>query len=195
MTEGEALRPVIIALAGPNGAGKTTFCHAHLRGTGMLVVNADVIAREHGLDPYTAAAVAQSVRDTLVAARESFIFETVFSDPAGEKLEFLRAASEAGFRVVLCSIGLASVEQSIERVAMRVQKGGHDVPDAKLRARYRRSLRNLARAVRVLPDVRVFDNSDLATPFREIALYAHGRAVRVAEPPPPWLPRRGRPRR
>jgi predicted ABC-type ATPase len=192
LTEDGGRRPVLIALAGPNGAGKTTFYEAHLRGTTMPFVNADVIAREGGLDPYVAASAARGVREVLVAARESFVFETVLSDPAGEKVEFLRRAAGAGYRVVLCYIGLDSATLSIERVAMRVLKGGHDVPDAKLRARYRRSLRNLARAIRALPEVRVYDNSDLSARFREVARFEQGLLARLAERPPAWLPRAGR---
>jgi len=64
----------------------------------------------------------------LVAQGESFVFETVFSDPVGDKLKFLRRASTRGYTVVLCFIGLASPELCDERVAMRVLQGGHDVP-------------------------------------------------------------------
>ncbi len=185
-------RPVLIALAGPNGAGKTTFFEAHLRGTALPFVNADAIARDARLDPYVAASVASALREELVAARESFVFETVLSDPVGEKVEFLREAAAAGYHVIVCYVGLASAELSRNRVAMRVLKGGHDVPDAKLRARYRRSLRNLARAIRLLPEVRVYDNSDLSAPFREVARFERGRVARLADPPPAWLPRAGR---
>ena len=60
---------------------------------------------------------------------------------------------------------------------MRVLQGGHDVPTAKLRARYPRTMRNLKRAVRELPHVLVFDNSDLARPFRKVAEFERGKMV------------------
>ena len=74
-------RPVLVALAGPNGAGKTTFYHAHLAAAGLRFVNADVVSRELGVDPYAAAEIAGALRVELVKHRESFVFETVFSDP------------------------------------------------------------------------------------------------------------------
>jgi predicted ABC-type ATPase len=95
-------RPVIVAVAGPNGAGKTTFYHAHLRAAGLRLVNADELARELHLEPYAAAGVANTIRMELVKQRESFIFETVFSDPVGEKLAFLKSAAEAGYNTILC---------------------------------------------------------------------------------------------
>ena len=124
-------RPVVVAVAGPNGAGKTTFQKAHLAPAALRCVNADHLARELDLDAYDAAVVAGSLRRQLVAQRESFVFETVFSDPVGEKLGFLKDAAAAGYTVVLCFIGISGPDVSEARVAMRVSQGGHDVPTDK----------------------------------------------------------------
>jgi predicted ABC-type ATPase len=180
-------RPIIVAIAGPNGAGKTTFYHAHLEPAGLRFLNADVMARELALDPYAAARVAQELRDALAAARESFVFETVFWDPAGDKLAFLQRAAAAGYAVVMCFIGIAGPDVSETRVAMRVSQGGHDVPSGKIASRYPRTMANLGRAIATLPHVFVFDNDDLAHPFRLVAECAAGRAVRMARPVPAWL--------
>jgi predicted ABC-type ATPase len=182
-------RPIIVAIAGSNGAGKTTFFEAHLAGAGLRFVNADDLARELDVDAYAAAELAGHLRATLVEQRESFVFETVFSDPVGEKVAFLSRAAAAGYSVVLCFIGLARPELSEERVAMRTLQGGHDVPTPKLKARYPRTLENLARAIRELPQVLVFDNSDLARPFRKVAAFERGKLVERHPPLPAWLPR------
>jgi predicted ABC-type ATPase len=71
-------RPLLVAIAGPNGAGKTTFYHSHLKACGLRFLNADVLAREIGLQPYDAARAAAALREELLAQRESFVFETVF---------------------------------------------------------------------------------------------------------------------
>jgi predicted ABC-type ATPase len=180
-------RPVIVALAGPNGAGKTTFYHAHLQPAALRCLNADVLARELDLDPYTAARVADRLRRELVAQRESFVFETVFSDPVGDKLAFLKDAANAGYTVVLCFIGISGPPVSEERVAMRVSQGGHDVPTEKLTSRYPRTLANLQTAIRELPHVQIFDNDDLRTPFRRVAVFENGRQVSLNRPVPKWL--------
>jgi predicted ABC-type ATPase len=181
-------RPIVVALAGPNGAGKTTFHAAHLAQAGLRFVNADDLARELEVDAYDAAEVASRLREALVAQRESFVFETVFSDPVGDKLGFLRRTAMLGYTVVLCFIGLESAEQSDERVAMRVLQGGHDVPTEKLVERYPRSLENLARAIRELPHVLVFDNGDLGRPFRKVAEFEQGAPVVLDQPLPRWVP-------
>lgn len=180
-------RPVIVALAGPNGAGKSTFYHAHLEEAGLRFVNADVLTRELRIGPYEAAKMADLLRRELVKQRESFVFETVFSDPAGDKLAFLKDAAAAGYTVILCFIGISGAATCEERVAMRVSQGGHDVPTEKLHARYPRVLANLRGALRELPHVWVFDNDDLRRPFRLVSVYANGQRVRLQKPIPQWL--------
>ena len=76
-------RPLVVAIAGPDGQGKTTFYHAHVAPAGLRLVNADRLAAELDIDPYTAARAADQLRRELVRQRESFAFETVFSDPVG----------------------------------------------------------------------------------------------------------------
>ena len=180
-------RPVIVALAGPNGAGKSTFYHAHLESAGLRFVNADVLSRELKIGPYEAAKVADSLRQEFVKQRESFVFETVFSDPVGDKLAFLKEAAATGYTVILCFIGVSSPETSEQRVVMRVSQGGHDVPTDKLDARYPRTLANLRSALRELPHIWVFDNDDLSYPFRLVTVYENGQPVRLHKPIPKWL--------
>jgi len=180
-------RPVLVVLAGPNGAGKTTFFHVHLEASGLRFLNPDLLAQELKLQPTEAAQALDALREALVAQRESFVFETVFSDPVGAKLAFLKAAVKAGYTVILCFIGIAGPATSDERVAMRVSQGGHDVPQAKLVARYPRTLANLQKALRALPHVFIFDNEDLRTPYRKVAVFEHGKAVRQAAALPKWL--------
>src|SRR5438445_10153526 len=97
-------RPIVVAIAGPNGAGKTTFYHAHLAAAGMRFVNADVLAAELAVAPYEAARLADALRRELLQCGESFVFETVFSDPVGDKIGFLEEAARRGYVVVLCYV-------------------------------------------------------------------------------------------
>ena len=180
-------RPMIVALAGPNGAGKSTFYHAHLRLAGLRFVNADVLARALKINPYEAATVADSLRRELVRQGESFVFETVFSDPVGDKLGFLRDAAAAGYTVVLCFIGISGADVSEQRVAMRVTQGGHDVPTEKLESRYPRTMANLTTALLEMPYVWIFDNDDLRAPYRLVVVYEHGQLVALHRPIPRWL--------
>lgn len=189
MTELLNRRPIVLVLAGPNGAGKTSFYRAYLSFSGLRFVNADVLAQELKLDAYSAVRLADGVRRQLVEQRASFIFETVFSDRVGEKLGFLKETEARGYTVVLFFIGIASVQASDQRVAMRVSKGGHDVPEKKIIERYPRVMRNLHRALVELRNVRVYDNSDLKMPYRLVAVREDGQAIRLFKPVPEWLRR------
>jgi len=170
-------RPVVVALAGSNGAGKSTFFHAHLAGTGLRFINADDIAAGMRLDAYEASDLAAALRASLVEQRESFVFETVLSDPVGAKVHQLQEMSRRGMSVVMIFIRIDSPETSKQRVAMRMLQGGHEVPDEKLEARFHRTLANLERAIRALPVVVIFGNTDLARPFRLEAIHVDGQRV------------------
>lgn len=161
-------------LAGPNGAGKSTFFRAHLADKELPFINADVIASELGIDAYEAAGVAGAIRKRMVEERKSFISETVFSDPVGAKLAFLREAVAAGYGVTLFFIGIEGPEQSRDRVKARVLRGGHDVPTEKVMARYGRTLANLERAIADLPQVIVYDNSSFEDPYRFLGEFRSG---------------------
>jgi predicted ABC-type ATPase len=63
------------------------------------------------------------------------------------------------------------------------------VPSRKLEERFPRTLKNLARAVREVPHVLVFDNGDLARPFRMVARFEKGAMVERHAPVPRWVPR------
>jgi predicted ABC-type ATPase len=180
-------RPIIVAVAGPNGAGKTTSYHAHLRAAALPFINVDVLAGEMDLEPYTAARLADALRRAFVKRRESFVVETVFSDPVGDKLAFLRQAADSGYMVVLCYIGIDGPDVSEERVAMRVSQGGHDVPTEKLQSRFPRTVANLKAAIRELPHVLIYDNDDLSVPYRLVAVFEKGRLMTRNEPVPAWL--------
>lgn len=180
-------RPVIVAVAGPNGAGKTTFYEAHFKASGLRFINADILAGELGIDNYQAAEVTAKLRQELVNQGESFVFETVFSDPVGDKLAFLKQAAKRGYTVILCFIGLSGTIRSEERVAMRVTQGGHDVPTDKLTARFPRTMTNLKSAIRELPCVFIFNNDDLRAPFRLTAIFQNGQKMFLAKSIPGWL--------
>ena len=60
---------------------------------------------------------------------------------------------EAGYRVTLHFIEVPSADFSVRRVAQRVAAGGHDIPEADIRRRYKRGLRLFAEVYLSLVDV------------------------------------------
>jgi predicted ABC-type ATPase len=171
--------PCIVVLAGSNGAGKSTFFREFLEPTGIAFVNADNMARS--LNPgaaeavgYEAARLAEAIRQDLVARGETFCMETVFSDPQGEKVEFLRAAQTKGYIIIFVDICIAGVELSRARVQQRVEAGGHDVPDDKLESRFERTRRNAGAALRFVDIGIVLENSSVDVPFQHLETWKDG---------------------
>ena len=179
--------PQLIFLAGPNGAGKSTFFETFLKESGLRFVNADRIAAALGISDAEAASAADAARAQLVADRVSFITETVFSDPVGAKIQFLRDAIAADYRVTLYFVGVSSAQLSGARVSQRVRAGGHDVPPERLERRFRQSLENLAQALAFVPEAHVFDNSSSEAPYRLVLSVRDGKTEFVTDPLPTWL--------
>lgn len=154
-------------------------------------MNADLIARSlTGDDPteiaYRAAELAGIERRELLARGDTFVTETVFSDPHGAKLGLLRDARAAGHRVALVFIGLDGPGLCSARVTQRVLLGGHDVPDAKIAARYPRTLENAKAALRFVDAGWIVDNGDAERPYRLVARTSEGRVTEPTEPVPAW---------
>ena len=179
--------PNLIAIAGPNGAGKSTFYRSYLGHETLPFVNADVISAELGIGAYKATELAEEARQKLYGRRESFIFETVFSDPVAEKLTFLEEAVANGYHVVLCFVGVSGPDVSADRVGQRVIEGGHDVPTDKLESRYPRTMENLRLAMLRLPLVLVYDNDDLRDPHRFCVAAGMGKVLETSGVVPEWL--------
>jgi predicted ABC-type ATPase len=140
--------PTIYIIAGCNGAGKTTFAKEFLphEVKCLRFYNADEIAR--GLSPLDPSAGAikagrlllNEIRESL-DRHETFALESTLSGKTYIRM-FKRALS-LGYEVELHYLWLSNVEQAIARVRRRVRMGGHDVPAADIRRRFKRSLIHL----------------------------------------------------
>ena len=180
----------MIMLAGPNGAGKSTFHELVIRPRiKALFINADLIQREELGDPsmaaaYRAAAIAESRRRQALEKGISFVSESTFSHPS--KLALIRDAQAAGFRVVVYHINVRRPELSVSRVAQRVDEGGHDVPEDKIRERFERNQPLIREAVLLADHAFVYDNSGLNMPARRLIAFTRGRVTAVSEDLPDW---------
>ncbi|MFP3939659.1 MAG: zeta toxin family protein [Thermoanaerobaculia bacterium] len=182
--------PVLHLIAGPNGAGKTTFYERVLGpATGLPFVNADVIAQERWPEApaehaYEAAEVAARVRRELIRDRHSFAAETVFSHPS--KVDLVREAQTSDYLVTLHAI-LIPEELAVTRVRLRRELGGHDVPEEKIRARFRRLWRLTRQATALTHEAEILDNSRASRPFRRVAHYYRGELMGTPDWPA-WTP-------
>lgn len=180
-------RPQLWVFAGPNGAGKSTLAARFLKDR-LPIVNPDVIAAQDiprkpdgKLDEQQAGKIAVRQRLAHLSSRESFAFETTLTGRS--EIRVMQAARDAGYKVNLVYVGVSSAERSADRVAGRVQEGGHDVPPDAISRRYPKSMEQLAEAARLSERVIVFDNSHAS--HRLLLVHENGQN-RLHSPLPAW---------
>lgn len=174
--------PTIQVFAGPNGSGKTTI-------TGEIpiigaYVNADEIQRYLHCPPLEAAQNAEQTREYCLAHGMDFTMETVLSTP--RNIDLLRRAKEAGYYVIGFYVLTCDPDINVRRVAGRVARGGHDVPEDKIRARYGRSLKNLPLLRELCDELYVFDNSFPRDEGEPALIARHCQGVTELRPSPKW---------
>lgn len=177
-------------LAGPNGVGKSTLYDTVIKHKIKApFINADQIQKKELVDQsmqgaYQAAEIAQQRRQEHLLSKKSFVTESTFSHSS--KLTLINAAKEAGFKVVLFHVNVASPNLSVARVAARVKEGGHNVPEDKIRARYDRSKSLIRQAVLLSDKAFIYDNSALnRAPTKSIG-FSNGSADYLADNIATW---------
>jgi predicted ABC-type ATPase len=161
----------ITVIAGVNGAGKSSIVGERLRQSGGEYFNPDEVTRK-----FLAASKSmtqdeansrawdegRSRLEDAIREKSDFVFETTLG--GSTITELLVKALDEGLEVALFYVGLEKVELHLERVRSRVQAGGHDIPELKIRERYTSSIKNLVKLAPRLTELRVFDNSIQADP-------------------------------
>ena len=189
-------------LAGTNGAGKSSLAGAMFRQAGADYFNPDeATARILAANPDISTAEANSAAwhegkrllERAIAERLDFAFETTLGGHTISAL--LHETLTAGIEVRMWFVGLSSPELHVARVRSRAARGGHDVPEQKIRERYDRSRINLLELMPRLTELRVFDNSMDADPHAGrvpqpilVLHLAKGKIVGMVElsQTPPW---------
>ncbi len=103
-------------------------------------------------------------------ARDSFVYETTLS--SSQSVELMRAAKIAEYEVGLVFVALNSAALNVQRVADRVARGGHHIPQDIIRRRYEASIRRLPHAIRLADASMLFDNSAASGPHLLMELRA-----------------------
>jgi len=188
--------PKVVVIAGPNGAGKSTTAPKLLREALAVdeFVNADTIAA--GLSAFAPERVAFTAGRAMLArlqelasAHDDFAFETTLSSRSFAP--WLRGLQEGGYSVHLIYLWLPSADLAVERIAERVRRGGHDVPEPVVRRRYEKSLVNFFNLYRPIAESwLMLDNSRQLGP-RPIAWRNSGGPLQIVKGGP-WAALRKR---
>lgn len=153
-------KPEIIVFAGPNGSGKSTVTkYAKVISP---YINADDIKKATLCNDLEAAQKAEQLRNKYLDEQKDFTFETVLS--TRRNLDLLIKAKENGYFVRCIYVITSSSDINVLRVKIRKSKGGHDVPEDKIRTRYNRCLDLIPELIQVCDVFHLYDNTK--EPFR-----------------------------
>jgi len=168
--------PNLYIIAGCNGAGKTTASFTIL--PDILdckeFVNADAIA--YGISPFNVEGVAIEAGkimlrriEELLTEGSDFAIETTLATRSYVSL--VQRAQAIGYTVKVIYIWLASPKIALRRVAERVKRGGHNIPDDVVERRYYRGVNNFFSLFIPVCDAWILaDNT-----FDELNIVAHGK--------------------
>lgn len=98
----------------------------------------------------------------------------------------IRRAKQQGYVVEMFYVGLESAEIAKERIAKRVERGGHGIPDEDVERRYVKSLKNLRKAIEMCDLVSINDNTET---MRRFAIYRNGQLCLLSRNVPEWFRR------
>ena len=173
----------LIIVAGANGSGKTTFAKKLVEAKGYVFLNADEIEKElteSGAQPshLKAGRIFFRKMHELTEGELDFILESTL---AGNYLvDIIRELRMKAYRISIVYLFLENPTVCIDRIRVRVRKGGHFVPDEDVIRRFYRSKRNFWCVYRMLADEwQVVYNSDAE--FQEIAFGKAGASTIVDE--------------
>lgn len=175
-----------IIIAGVNGAGKSTLYQVIEEFQNIPRVNIDDIVRENGdwrnaADVMKAGKIAVGLINEYFDKQYSFNQETTLC--GNSIMRNIDKAKTLGYYIELHYVGIDSVSLAKQRIAYRVEHGGHGIPDADVERRYYESLRNLKVVIDKCDQVIIYDNT---VSFRRFAIYQNGKETLVSGIIPNW---------
>jgi predicted ABC-type ATPase len=179
-------------IAGPNGSGKSSlYTNTEIEAfdQSIWIINPDLLTErirqlEHlSLEEANLQAVIriEAWLETSINAYQTIGVETVLSTDKYHRLVLAAKTKQFEFRLIY--VVLSSPDRNVERVRLRVKKGGHDVPEAKIRERWFKSIRQLPWFLDQADRAWLFDNSGAAP--RQIGLKEAGNIIIDRSAPAP----------
>jgi predicted ABC-type ATPase len=160
-----------------NSAGSAAQCTA-----GSRVRQCNTIAA--GLSAFSPETVAIAAGRLMLARvrelareRRDFAFETTLASKTFAP--WLKELQASGYTFHLVYLWLPTVELAVARVAERVRRGGHAVPESIIRRRYDRSLANFFALYSKFADSWVMLDNSIRRRPRVVAKRAFGRPVKI----------------
>lgn len=171
-------------IGGVNGVGKSSFTGVlKERSTDLgIIVDVDKITAELGTGALAGGKAALKKIEECIDKGVSFTQETTLS---GRKTEATaKRVQELGYRVRLFYIGLDSAAESLSRIANRVRRGGHNIPEEDVQRRFAGRWEAVAKVLPYCDEGEFYDNDN---GFVKVAEYRNGELRPIGDYHPHWL--------
>ncbi len=155
--------PLAVFLVGTNGSGKSSLRNYLNLSDIQSNIDPDVLNRIYRAkypDNYPIEAGKQALKmyDDALGNGLNICLESTLAGRG--TMQRIIAAKNAGYFTLAYYIGLNSVELNLERIAGRVARGGHDIPENIVRRRFHESADNLVLIKDYLDEIYLLDNSE-----------------------------------
>ena len=171
-------------IGGVDGVGKsilTGVLRAHLDDLGVIV-DVNRITATAKVSPLEGSKIAVRRIDGCLEKEQNFTEE---SSLAGFRtIQTVAKAKQAGYFVRLYYVGLDAAEESLERIANRVRRGGHNIGTDDVLRQFAGRWESLAKVLPYCDEVHFFDNDN---GFVEVASYKNGELVLIGDYRPKWI--------
>lgn len=171
-------------IGGINGCGKSSFTGV-LRGTRNdlgIIIDVDKLTAEQAGNPLTGGRTAVRKIRSCLTAGVCFTQETTLS--SHQVVRTAKQAQEAGYFVRLYYVALDTVQESLNRIANRVQRGGHDIPTEVVLRRFADRWPSVEKVLPYCDEAEFYDNHN---GFIKVAEYRNGEVLALGEYRPKWL--------
>ncbi len=162
---------VLTIVAGVNGTGKSSFL-------GVLKEQMDSICSFFDIDSNPSFLLIQQV----ITAGNNFVIETSALDSF--VIDVVKTASESGYHILLYYIGLDNVQDSLDRIANRVKRGGQGIPADEVLSQFENRWSSLSELLPYCSESIFYDNYN---GFIEVGEYRNGELVLIGDYRPHWV--------
>lgn len=157
-------QPIFFVFAGNNGSGKSTLRNLIIDKIGIDInIDPDAIARRIDSDNPESKRIAagkEVIRSVNRYIKEGKDFSIETTLAGKNAIRQMQKAKELGYEVTMFYVALRNVEQNIERVAMRVKNGGHNIPTEDIIRRNTTSFKHLYEYAHIINNLVLIDNSE-----------------------------------
>lgn len=178
-------KKIFTIVAGINGVGKSTMIGI-LRTTPNsygAIIDPDDYAKKYGGN---LSGGKEAIKDIDYCIENGYAFTEETTLSGKHIIATAKRAKERGYTINLIYIGLNSAQDSINRVANRVQRGGHDIPSDTIIHRYKHRFEQLANIIEYCDAAKFYDNDN---GYQLVAEYdgMSGTFYQTTDSPPMWI--------